>query len=173
MTAPRGGPGDVSAYLAERRPALLRTALAITRDPSTAEDLLHTALASVLPRWETIRDPDSAAAYLRRAMVNQHHSWHRQPVRRRERPVAVLPEPPVAEPADPALSAEVRARLWALVLQLPPRQRAAVVLRHYEGMSEAETARALGCGVGTVKSSTSRGLATLRRQLAGDVRPLA
>jgi RNA polymerase sigma-70 factor (sigma-E family) len=161
---------DFATYLAARRPHLLRTALAITGDPSTAEDLLHTALASVLPKWDGLRHPGAADAYIRRAMVNRHHSWYRQPSRRRERPVAELPEPIVEEGSDPVLAADLHARLWDLVTQLPPRQRAAVVLRHYEGLSEAEVARALGCSVGTVKSGTSRGLATLRRHLAEDPR---
>lgn len=160
---------DFATYLAARRPALLRMARGITRDPGSAEDLLHTALASVLPKWKDLRHPAAADAYVRRAMVNHHHSWCRQAARRLEQPVAELPEAaPEGEIPDPLVVADLRGHLWELVTALPPRQRAAVVLRHYEGLSEAEVSRALGCSIGTVKSGTSRGLARLRRQLADD-----
>jgi RNA polymerase sigma-70 factor (sigma-E family) len=157
---------DFATWVAARRPALLRAAHGITGDADSAEDLLQTALASVLPRWGTLRDRRAADAYVRRAMVNHHHSWYRQAWRRSERPMAEPPDRPTPDAAielsDPAL----RATLWELVLQLPPRQRACVVLRHYEGLGERQTADALGCSLGHVKSATSRGLATLRDRLA-------
>jgi RNA polymerase sigma-70 factor (sigma-E family) len=165
-SAPAVVPDDVATWVAARRPALLRAAYAITGDPHTAEDLLHTALASVLPRWDSLRDPRAADAYVRRAMVNHHHSWYRQGWRRTERPVAEPPDRPVVDPALERVDPALRAELWELVLRLPPRQRACVVLRHYEGLSVQQTAAALGCSVGHVKSATSRGLATLRRRLA-------
>ena len=157
---------EFATWVAARRPALLRAAIAITGDAATAEDLLHTALASVLPHWGSLRDRRAADAYVRRAMVNHHRSWYRQGWPRLERPVDRLPERAdvdrALEQVDPAL----RATLWELVLALPPRQRACVVLRHYEGLGERETAEALGCSVGHVKSATSRGLAKLRARLA-------
>jgi RNA polymerase sigma-70 factor (sigma-E family) len=157
---------DFAAWVATRRPALLRAAVAITGDVATAEDLLQSALASVLPRWGGLRDPRAADAYVRRAMVNHHHSWYRQPWRRMERPVDRLPERAVVDEAIERADPVLRSDLWELVLQLPPRQRACVVLRHYEGLGEQQTADALGLGVGHVKSATSRGLATLRVRLA-------
>jgi RNA polymerase sigma factor (sigma-70 family) len=69
-------------------------------------------------------------------------------------------------PLDSALSSDQRARLWTLVQTLPAKQRAAVVLRYYEDMAEADVARVLGCSVGTVKSNASRGIAALRERLA-------
>jgi RNA polymerase sigma factor (sigma-70 family) len=101
-------------------------------------------------------------------MVNQNISLWRQRWRTAERCTDSLPEPPVqsagAAAAIPGANdqPDERARLWTLVQTLPPKQRSAVVLRFYEDMSEAQVARALGCTVGTVKSNTSRGLATLR-----------
>jgi RNA polymerase sigma-70 factor (sigma-E family) len=154
---------DFAAYVAERRPALLRAAWAITGDPDTAEDLLQSALARVCDRWGSIREPRAADAYVRRTMANQYASWFRQPWRTRERATADVPEPHErwrqCATAQPGAGRE----LWPLVASLPPKQRSAVALRYYEGLSEIETARVLRCSLGTVKSNTSRGLATLRR----------
>jgi RNA polymerase sigma-70 factor (sigma-E family) len=159
---------DFATWVAASRPALLRAAWAITGDPDLAEDVLHSALASVLPRWGELCDRRAANAYVRRAMVNHHHSWHRRPQNRLEQPVAVLPEPAAVATGsgESVATADQGRRLWELVLALPRQQRAAVVLRYYEGLSEAETAHALGLSVGAVKSNTSRGIANLRRQAA-------
>jgi RNA polymerase sigma-70 factor (sigma-E family) len=166
-----GATGDVddfATWVATSRPALLRAARAITGDPDLAEDVLHSALASVLPRWGDLRDPRAANAYVRRAMVNHHVSWCRRAPQRREEPWAQLPEGVASStgPSDAAVEADRRRLLWELVLALPRQQRAAVALRYYEGLSEAETARALGMGLGAVKSNTSRGVAALRRSAA-------
>lgn len=160
---------DFAAYVAERRPVLLRMARAITGDRDTAEDLLQSALVSVLPRWGTLRSRAAADAYVRRTMVNRHHSWYRQPWRRRELPVPELPDPPApVAVADPMEIADTHDSVWALVSALPERQRATLVLRFYEGLSERETALALGTSLGTVKSNTSRALASLRRGAMAD-----
>lgn len=158
---------DFEAYVAERRPALLRWARAVAGDPHRAEDLLQDSLVRVLPRWGSIREGAAADAYVRRTITRQYVSWQRQPWRRDERPVAHLPEP--RRPADDAdtLPDTAPDEVWGLVLALPAQQRAAVTLRFYEQLSVAETAEVLGCSTGTVKSNTSRGLAALRR-LAAD-----
>jgi RNA polymerase sigma-70 factor (sigma-E family) len=155
---------DFEAYVAERRPALLRWARAVAGVPHTAEDLLQDSLLRVLPRWESIREGAAADAYVRRTITRQYVSRQRRPSRR-EVVSAWLPEPPTSTPdlIDPREAQEV----WGLVLALPARQRAAVALRFYEQLSVAETAEVLGCSTGTVKSNTSRGLAALRR-LAAD-----
>jgi RNA polymerase sigma-70 factor (sigma-E family) len=153
---------DLTSFVLARRPALLRAARAITGDEHTAEDLLQATLVSVLPRWEGLREPRAADAYVRRAMVNQHHSWYRQPWRRHERTVSWLPDQHVPDAAPPDHG------LWPLVAALPAAQRSAVVLRFYEGLSVAEAAAVLGCSTGTVKSNTSRGLAALRRVVHPD-----
>ncbi len=157
-----GATEDFSSFVAARRPALLRVARSITGDAHAAEDLVQSALVSVLPRWGGLRERRAADAYVHRAMVNQHTSWHRQPWRHRERCVDELPEPVSAEPAAHDDD------LWPLVRALPAQQRAAVVLRYYEGLSVADTAQVLGCTTGTVKSNTSRGLAALRRLVDPD-----
>jgi RNA polymerase sigma-70 factor (sigma-E family) len=161
---------DFASYVAARRPALLRWARAVTGDPHTAEDVLQVSLVRVLARWDYLRDKAAADAYVRRTIVRQHASWHRQPWRRGEVSVAALPDRP-GDPTSTAPSALVRAErgrdLWAMVEELPAQQRAAVALRYYEQLSVAETAALLGCSAGTVKSNTSRGLAALRRRAAG------
>jgi RNA polymerase sigma-70 factor (sigma-E family) len=146
---------DFASYVAARRPVLLRWARAVTGDPHTAEDVLQTALVRVLAHWDDLRDKGAADAYVMRTVVRQHASWHRQPWRRGEVTVAAVPD------------TEQARDLWALVGELPAQQRAAVALRYYEQLSVAETAAVLGCSTGTVKSNTSRGLATLRRLAAG------
>jgi RNA polymerase sigma-70 factor (sigma-E family) len=163
MDAPAVCRLEFADYVAAQRLTLLRAAAAITGDVNTAEDLLQSALANVFVRWAGIRDHRAADAYVRRAMVNQHASWFRQKWRHQEEITDEVPEP-TGRWAEPPIDApSERQQLWPLVRSLPAGQRAAVVLRYYEELSEAETARVLGCSVGTVKSSTSRGLATLRR----------
>lgn len=154
---------DFEEYVALKRPALLRAARAITQNPDTAEDLLQTALANVFGRWSSIRDQAAADAYVRRAMINQHNSWLRQKWRTHEQATDRIPES--VDPAAGNAWSGIRPDpdLWALVTALPPRQRSAVVLRYYEDLSEAETARIMRCAIGTVKWTTSRGLDTMRR----------
>jgi RNA polymerase sigma-70 factor (sigma-E family) len=154
---------DFAEYVAEKRPALLRAARAICGDPDLAEDLLQASLARVLPRWTSLREPGAADAYVRRAMLNQFRSWCRQPWRSRERATDDVPEP---HPRWAKAPEPEELDVWPMVAALPRQQRSAVVLRFYEGLSVAETSAVLRCSSGTVKSNTSRGLASLRR-LAG------
>lgn len=155
----RLGFGD---YVARQRPALLRAARAIAGDANSAEDLLQCALVRVLPHWSDIREPSAANAYTRRAMHNQHVSWCRQGWRSQERSVAVVPDINPSYDSHPGTDPA----LWQLVAALPAAQRSAVTLRYYEGFSVEEVSQALGCSPGTVKSNTSRGLASLRRSIA-------
>ena len=159
---------DFASYVAARRPALLRWARAVAGDPHSAEDLLQDSLVRVLPRWDGIREGAAADAYVRRTITRQYVSWQRQPWRRDEIASATVPEtgPETVPAAGPVATPDRSARLWDLVLALPPQQRAAVALRYYEQLSVAETAAVLGCSPGTVKSNTSRGLAALRRLAA-------
>ncbi|MFC7217977.1 SigE family RNA polymerase sigma factor [Streptomyces polyrhachis] len=158
-----------TSYVTERGPVLLRTARAMTPNPADAEDLLQTALTSTYLAWERIEDPRALDGYVRRALLNTRTSQWR---RRRVAEFAAgdeLPESP--EPAaaprsarcgDPAERQAVRDAVWRAVLRLPARQRAMVVLRYYEDLSEVRTAELLGVSVGTVKSAVSRALAKLR-----------
>ena len=144
-------------FVVMRSPRLLRTAYLLTHDWALAEDLVQTALARAWEAWHRIEgDPEP---YVRRIIVNSYASWWR----RRwtgELPTEVLPER--AHPGDAHSGVDERDRLWRALRQLPRRQRAVLVLRYFEDMSEAEIADALGCSLGTVKSQASRALAKLR-----------
>lgn len=144
-------------------PALLRVAFLLTGDRGHAEDLLQTALMTTSRRWNQIRDREARYAYVRRVMLNTQTSWLR---RRRvvENFVDVLPE--MGRQLDDSHVAE--GRTLPALAQLPAGMRAVLVLRFYEDLSEAETARQLGCSVGTVKSQTSRGLDRLRAYFADE-----
>jgi RNA polymerase sigma-70 factor (sigma-E family) len=155
-----------SEFVAARQQALLRTAYLLTSEIHSAEDLVQTALAKAYLAWDRLRDPQAVEAYVRKIMVNEHTSWWRRAWRRNERSTDTLPETPTVR--DDPTDFEQHDAMWELVQTLPPKQRAAVVLRYYEDLSEAETARVLGVSVGTVKSQTSRALATLRGRIADE-----
>ena len=152
--------GQFPAYVAARHAALLRMAYLVTGDRHDAEDLLQTALAKTYLAWDRIEDKCAADAYVRRVLINTHTSWWR---RRKvdEYPTDDVPEPRTGH--DAMADWDRRAALWAALGRLPRRQRAMVVLRFYEGLTEAETARTLGVAVGTVKSTVSRALEKLRQ----------
>jgi RNA polymerase sigma-70 factor (sigma-E family) len=156
---------EFCAYVAARQHALLRTAYLLTGDQHNAEDLVQTALAKAYLAWGKLHDSSQPEAYIRKIMVNEYASWWRRPWRRNERPTGDLPERPGAERQA---SFDERDAMWQLVSALPPRQRATVVLRYYEDLSEAETAQVLGCSVGTVKSQTNRAIAQLRQRVGTD-----
>jgi RNA polymerase sigma-70 factor (sigma-E family) len=150
---------DFRSYVAARSPALMRTAYALTGNRADAEDLLQTALAKTYLSWTRIREQEAVDGYVRRVMVNTRTSWWR---RRRvdEHPTGELPERAVGR--DATADSDLHDALWTALADLPRRQRAMVVLRYYEDLSEAETAQVMGVSVGTVKSATSRALAKLR-----------
>ena len=123
-----------------------------------AEDLVQTTLTKLYLAWDRISDHQHVDAYARRALVNEHRSTWRRASRRLE----VLSEaPPESGHQAPQYDGE-REAVWRFVQSLPPRQRAVIVLRYYEDLSEAETADLLGISTGTVKSQASRALASLR-----------
>ncbi|MDF4251605.1 MULTISPECIES: SigE family RNA polymerase sigma factor [unclassified Streptomyces] len=166
-----GQPLTFTSYVQARGPVLLRTARSLTANPSDAEDLLQTALTKTYLAWERIEDHRALDGYVRRALVNTRTSqWRRRKVD--EFSCEELPEPDPLPAPDPAEQQAVRDAMWRAVLKLPARQRAMVVLRYYEDLSEIQTAEVLGVSVGTVKSAVSRALAKLREdaQLAADVR---
>ncbi len=145
--------------------SLYRTAYLLMGERGLAEDLVQTALAQTYASWGRVRDVSAAPAYARTAVVNTASSWFRRKAWRNERPTEVLPEGGhEVDPTD-------RPALVDALAQLAPRQRAVVVLRYYEDLSVAETARTLGCSEGTVKSQTSDGLARLRSLLGDAVLP--
>jgi RNA polymerase sigma-70 factor (sigma-E family) len=153
---------DFTAYVRARQKSFARFAYLLTGDPHSAEDLVQSALAKVFGRWDHISSVESPDAYVRKVMVNEHASWWRRQWRHRERPDSDLIH--VINPAA-APDAAHDDDLWRHVRSLAPQQRAAVVLRFYEDLSEAQTAEILGCSVGTVKSHTSRAISSLRGKM--------
>lgn len=141
-------------------PALLRVAFLLTGDRWLAEDLLQAALLKTSRRWSRIADHQAAYPYVRRVLVTTYAGWRR---RRRVSEVLTdsLPEHGATVGDDAAAGSAV-----AALDALPPRMRAVIVLRYYEDLSEADTAAALGCSTGSVKSQASRGLARLRVELS-------
>jgi RNA polymerase sigma-70 factor (sigma-E family) len=164
---------DFAAYLAARQASLLRTAYLLTGNRHDAEDLAQTAFAKLYLSWDKVRDLGSIDGYVRRILVNEHNSLWRRAWKRREHPQdhGVLDR--VDEPVHDEYDEGRSSALWDLVQTLPRKARAVVVLRFYEEMSEAETAEALGISVGTVKSQTSRALATLRGRTPRNLNPRA
>jgi len=140
-------------FVAARSTALLRTAYLLTHDHALAEDLLQTALAKAWQSWRRIQG--APEPYVRRILVTTYATWWRRKWNG-EQPAAEVPEIPAATAAaaDPDL--------WTAMARLPRRQRAVIVLRYFDDLTEAETARLLECSVGTVKSQTSKALAKLR-----------
>jgi len=151
-------------FVAARSPALLRTAYLLTGDWATAEDLLQTALTKIYLAWRRLGEIEAVEPYARRVLVNTSISWWRRRWHG-ERPTEVLPERAVADRVDEQLE---RDALWRHVRALPARQRAVLVLRFYEDLSEAQTAAILDISTGTVKSQTSRALSTLRGRLGAE-----
>lgn len=147
-----------TAFVAAAWPRHLRTAALITGDRHRGEELLQDCLVKLYVRWGRIAT-DDPHAYLRRMLVNGHISWWRR--RRREVLTAELPETAGSSAGGPDAVDELHRALRALA----PRQRAVVVLRHFEDLSEKDTAAVLGCSVGTVKSQHSRAMARLRTVL--------
>ena len=149
------------AFVRARLPALLRFAHALTGDPHTAADLVQDALERTGVRWSRIENQGDPEGYVRRAIVNGRTSrWRRL---RRETLVDAVPDRQGA--MDPPGRDE---QLWRLLATLPRRQRAVIVLRYYEDLSEEQIAATLGCAPGTVKSQASKALAKLRAALPAE-----
>jgi len=149
-------------FVEVRRRQLLRTAWLLTGDWALAEDLVQTALARSWPRWERIRRRDDPEFYVRRVMVNTWASWSRRRWRG-ERPSATVPDG--RAPGDLAAEVSVRLAVRAALRSLTARQRAVLVLRVFDDLTEAQVAHVLGCSVGTVKSTMARAAARLPEDL--------
>jgi RNA polymerase sigma-70 factor (sigma-E family) len=153
-------------FVEARQRALQRTAWLLTGDWAAAEDLVQTALVRSWPRWERINRRDDPEIYVRRAMVNSWASWRR----RRwwgERPTDAVPD--VQAVGDLAAEAALRVTVEGALRSLTARQRAVLVLRVFDDLSEAQVAQVLDCAVGTVKATMARAVARLREdpKLAG------
>ncbi|PKW13573.1 SigE family RNA polymerase sigma factor [Saccharopolyspora spinosa] len=151
---------DFAEFVRVALPGLIRYGHALTGNPHDAADLVQTVLEKVGARWAKIsQNCADPSAYVRKAMANSHVSrWRRT---RRETLLADFPDVPAAIQQDRLEHEPV----WVALRSLPPRQRAVVVLRYYEGLSELEIAETLGVSCGTVKSQASKALATLRKRL--------
>jgi RNA polymerase sigma-70 factor (sigma-E family) len=132
-------------FVSARSGALHRAAYLMLGDATLAQDLVQEALTKTYVAWPRLRDPANAEAYTRKAITTTAITWFRRKSWA-ERPIEHLPETATAGPAD---ASDQRAWLWQALLALPVRQRAAVVLRYYEDLTEARTAAAMGCAVGT------------------------
>ncbi|TIC86638.1 SigE family RNA polymerase sigma factor [Nocardioides sp. GY 10127] len=165
---PQGRRAEFTAFAEARQQALLRAAYLMVGEQSLAQDLVQEALTKTYVAWPRLRRTEAAEAYTRRAITTTAISWFRRRSWSGERATDVLPEADGAALRDHADDVARRDWLWAGLQQLPPRQRVAVVLRYYEDLTEAQTAEAMGCAVGTVKSQVSAGLRRLREHLGPD-----
>lgn len=155
-------------FVASRGRALHRAAYLMVGDDALAQDLVQEALTKTYVAWPRLRDPRNAEAYCRKAITTTAISWFRRKGWNNERPTEQLPEGVAPHLGHEAAVAEHDA-VWQALLSIPPRQRAALVLRFYEDLTEVQTAAAMGCAVGTVKSQVSAGLAKLRDRLGEQV----
>jgi RNA polymerase sigma-70 factor (sigma-E family) len=146
-------------FVEVRERALQRTAWLLTGDWALAEDLVQTALARSWPRWEQIRRHDDPELYVRRVMVNTWATWSRRRWRG-EHASQDVPDSPA--PGDMAADVTVRMAVRSVLGSLTNRQRAVLVLRVYDDLSEEQVAQVLNCATGTVKSTMSQALAKLR-----------
>lgn len=152
---------EYADLFAAQWPRLYRMARAVADDAASAEDAVQAAFARAYASWGRVRRADSPEAYLRRMVLNEVLGLRRKAWSRRERPHPTVDTGLVTEAHDGAVAE--RDRMWAAVRALPPRQRAVIVLRYYEDLSEEQIALALGCSRGTVKSQAAAALTSLRR----------
>ncbi|MGI8664839.1 MAG: SigE family RNA polymerase sigma factor [Jatrophihabitans sp.] len=150
---------EFSDYVRTQRPALMRFATVLTGHAWLADELVSDVLGKAFERWDRITAMERPHAYVRRMIVNEHLSWHRRMARRRS--TVDLAEMSIPIPDGTASHAERDAMIGRLS-QLPPRQRAAVVLRYYLGLTDGEIAAQLGCRQSTVRSQIARALNSLR-----------
>ena len=148
-------------FMRGRWPAMVRLAYGLTGDQGHAEDVAQAAFARAYASWSRVAGTGDPEAYVRRIVINENRSRLRKR-RVKENLVGAVPERPGQPAADTADAVSDNSALLSALRKLAPRQRAVIVLRYWMDMSEAETAAALNCSAGTVKSQASRALATLR-----------
>lgn len=159
--------GRLADLYARHAPAAGRFAYLLTADHSQAEDLVQEAFVRIVGRFGHLRVPDAFDAYLRRTIVNLHVSRLR---RLRVERAYLERERGRSSAADPTPDVAVREELWRALRRLPARQRAAVVLRYCEDLSERDAADALRCSVAAVKSLVARAMQTLRDEIGSEER---
>ncbi|MCZ0208985.1 SigE family RNA polymerase sigma factor [Streptomyces achromogenes] len=154
---------EFQSFMVGRWPRLMRTAFLLTGEQHAAEDLVQSTLEQVYTAWRRVGSADDPEAYVRRVMINVHARKHRRRLREFLAPKddsGLVRE--VADTGDRIAQADDRSALLKALAQLPARQREAVVLRYWEDLTETQAAEAMGCSVGTVKSSAAKGIAKLR-----------
>lgn len=152
-------PTGLRQFIETESPALLRFAWALTGNWATAEDLVQAALVATWPRWDSLIRADRPEYYVRKVIVTTFLRWRR---RRSNQEIPTLDLPGRPGQVDDYSAADTRQAVIAALMQLPPKQRAVVVLRYFTDLSEAQTAQLLGCSIGTVKRSCHDALARLR-----------
>lgn len=153
---------DFEQFYAATRPRLLRTTFAVTRDQQRAEDAVQVAFVSAYTSWRRVSRADDPVAYVRRIAIHAALAQRRSPSWRREKASGhALRDEPVADAVDATAQ---RLDVWQAIGTLPPRQRAVIVLRYYEDLTESQIAAILGIRPGTVKSQAAAALATLRER---------
>jgi RNA polymerase sigma-70 factor (sigma-E family) len=161
---------DFEQFVTASSGALLRTAYLVVWDTAEAEDLVQECLLTVARRWPRVRRMDHPHAYARRVLINLALDGAKRRTRHRQELVGDDAATLAAVPDEPSArrlhAVGVRAELIEALGTLPPRQRAVLVLRYFEDLSEAHVAELLGCSVGTVKSTASRGLTRLQAALS-------
>ncbi|MET9563787.1 SigE family RNA polymerase sigma factor [Streptomyces tauricus] len=160
----RAGDREFQAFVVGRWPRLMRTAFLLTGEQHAAEDLVQSTLEQVYVAWHRVASANDPEAYVRRVMINAHARRYRRKLREflvpRSEDAGLTHE--VADTCDRIAQADDRHMLLKALAELPTRQREAVVLRYWEDLTEMQTAEAMGCSVGTVKSNAAKGIAKLR-----------
>jgi RNA polymerase sigma-70 factor (sigma-E family) len=152
-------PTGLRQFIETESPALLRFAWALAGNWATAEDLVQAALVATWPRWDSLTLADRPEYYVRKVIVTTFLRWRRRRWNQ-EIPTGELPRR--SGQVDDYSAADTRQAVIAALMQLPPRQRAVVVLRYFSDLSEKQTAAMLGCSIGTVKRHSHDALARLR-----------
>jgi RNA polymerase sigma-70 factor (sigma-E family) len=159
--------GRLEDLYVRHAPAATRLAYFLTGDRELARDLVQDAFVKVAGRFRYLREPDAFDTYLRRTIVNLFTSHLR---RMRLERLELRRQRSAREREQPDVDISERDAMWMALQGLPTRQRAAVVLRFYEDLSERETADLLGCSIGAVNQLIARGLATLRERIGSEER---
>jgi RNA polymerase sigma-70 factor (sigma-E family) len=156
---------EFDEYVAANRQALFRFAVVLTGDVVLADDVVADTLARAYEKWSRVRASASIHAYVRKMVVNEYLGWRRRAARHGFQTELIDVEDPASD--FPTTHADQQ-QLAAELRLLPPKQRAALVLRYYEGLSFAEIAVVLGTGENAVRSNVSRALSRLRVQMTDD-----
>jgi RNA polymerase sigma-70 factor (sigma-E family) len=157
---------DFDAFARAQLPRLLRYSVMLTGERDLAADLVQDVLVKAYRQWPRISGADRPDRYVLRMLTNQFLSWRRSWAVRHLISTAELPEH--AHPADFGTAHAVREEMWQRLVQLPRRQRAVLVLRYYEQLTDAEIGEVLGCTPGTVRGYAHRGLASLRTEMTAE-----